>query len=93
MASVPLIILSPGFCPARAGPLPGHGRPASRSFRATVDLTVEPLSADRSRLTYQRRLHRPRHRQILIPLMVRREAAKEMPTNMATLKRRLEIPS
>jgi hypothetical protein len=37
-----------------------------------------------------RRLHRPRHRQTTRPTFVRREAAKEMPVNLAALKQRLE---
>jgi hypothetical protein len=29
---------------------------------------------------------------VLVPLVVRREARKEMPSNLAALKRRLEAP-
>ena len=59
-------------------------------IRAIVDLTVEPLSADTSRLTISVDFTGHGIGKILIPLMVRREARKEMPTNLATLKGRLE---
>ena len=59
-------------------------------IRAIVDLTVEPLSADRSRLTISVDFTGHGIGKLLVPLVVRREAAKEMPSNLATLKRRLE---
>jgi hypothetical protein len=59
-------------------------------IRAIVDLTVQPLTADRSRLTISVDFTGHGIGKILVPLMVRREAAKEMPTNLATLKQRLE---
>jgi hypothetical protein len=59
-------------------------------IRATVDLSVEPLSADNSRLTVSVDFTGHGIGKILVPLMVRREAAKEMPVNLADLKRRLE---
>jgi hypothetical protein len=62
-------------------------------IRAIVDLTVQPLTADRSQLTISVDFIGHGIGKILVPLMVRREAAKEMPTNLATLKRRLEEPS
>ncbi len=62
-------------------------------IRAIVDLTVQPLTADTSQLTISVDFTGHGIGKILVPLMVRREAAKEMPTNLATLKRRLENPS
>jgi hypothetical protein len=59
-------------------------------IRAIVDLTVEPLTADRSQLTISVDFTGHGIGKVLVPLMVRREAAKEMPTNLATLKQRLE---
>jgi hypothetical protein len=59
-------------------------------IRAIVDLTVEPLAADRSRLTIAVDFTGHGIGKLLVPLMVRREAAKEMPNNLATLKQRLE---
>jgi hypothetical protein len=61
-------------------------------IRATVDLTVEPLSADMSRLTISVDFIGHGIGRILVPLMVRREARKEMPANLAALKQRLESP-
>jgi hypothetical protein len=57
-------------------------------IRAIVDLTVEPLSARRSRLTVDFTGHGIG--KLLVALIVRREARKEMPANLAALKRRLE---
>ena len=59
-------------------------------IRAIVDLTVEPLADDRSRLTISVDFTGHGVGKVLVPLVVRREAAKEMPTNLATLKERLE---
>jgi hypothetical protein len=59
-------------------------------IRAIVDLTVEPLTPDRSRLTIAVDFTGHGIGKILVPLMVRREARKEMPNNVAALKRRLE---
>ena len=58
--------------------------------RATVGLTVEPLTDTRSRLTIAVDFEGHGIGKVLVPLLVRREAAKEMPTNLAALKRRLE---
>jgi len=58
--------------------------------RAVVDLTVEPVTTRRSRLTIAVDFHGHGVGKLLVPLLVRREARKEMPTNLATLKRRLE---
>jgi hypothetical protein len=59
-------------------------------IRAIVDLTVEPLAADRSRLTIAVDFAGHGIGKLLVPLVVRREARKEMPGNLATLRRRLE---
>lgn len=58
-------------------------------IRAIVDVTVEPLADDRSRLTISVDFTGHGIGKVLVPLVVRREAAKEMPTNLATLKQRL----
>ncbi|MEY9949833.1 SRPBCC family protein [Kitasatospora sp. GAS1066B] len=58
--------------------------------RAIVDVTVKPLTADRSRLTIAVDFEGHGIGKLLVPLVVRREARKEMPTNLATLKQRLE---
>ena len=59
-------------------------------IRATVDVLVEPLTGSRSRLTISVDFTGHGIGKILVPLMVRREARKEMPGNMATLKQRME---
>jgi uncharacterized protein YndB with AHSA1/START domain len=59
-------------------------------IRAIVDLTVEPLDGDRSRLTIGVDFVGYGIGKVLVPLVVRRQAAKEMPTNLAALKQRLE---
>ncbi|WUJ20554.1 hypothetical protein OG470_21760 [Micromonospora sp. NBC_00389] len=58
-------------------------------IRAIVDVTVEPLTAHRSRLTIAVDFQGHGIGKLLVPLIVRREARKEMPTNLATLKQRL----
>jgi Polyketide cyclase / dehydrase and lipid transport len=59
-------------------------------IRAIVDLTVEPVTAQRSRLTIAVDFTGHGIGKLLVPLVVRREARKEMPSNLATLKQRLE---
>ena len=59
-------------------------------IRALVDLTVQPLTAERSRLTISVDFTGHGIGKLLVPLIVRREAAKEMPANVAALKRQLE---
>ena len=59
-------------------------------IRAIVDLTVQPLAAHRSRLTIAVDFTGHGIGRLLVPLVVRREARKEMPANLATLKQRLE---
>jgi hypothetical protein len=59
-------------------------------IRAIVDVTVEPLTADRSRLTIAVDFNGHGIGILLVPLVVRREARKEMPANLARLKQHLE---
>ncbi|HEU5392427.1 MAG TPA: SRPBCC family protein [Streptosporangiaceae bacterium] len=59
-------------------------------IRAAVDVLVEPLAGDRSRLTISVDFTGRGIGKILVPLMVRREARKEMPDNIAALKRLIE---
>ena len=59
-------------------------------IRATVDLTVEPLTGGASRLTIAVDFEGHGIGKMLVPLLVRRQAQKEMPANLATLKRRIE---
>jgi hypothetical protein len=56
-----------------------------------VDVTVEPLTDSRSRLTIAVDFEGHGIGKVLVPLVVRREARKEMPANLAALKQRLEI--
>ena len=58
--------------------------------RAIVDVTVELVAADRSRLTISVDFTGHGIGKLLVPLVVHPEARKEMPTNLAALKRRLE---
>ena len=59
-------------------------------IRATVDVTVEPLSENSSRLTIAVGFAGHGIGKLLVPLIVRRQAQKEMPANVAALKRRVE---
>jgi len=59
-------------------------------IRAEVEVLVEPLAGSRSRLTISVDFTGHGIGKILVPLMVRREARKEMPENMAALKQRME---
>ena len=59
-------------------------------IRATVDVTVEPVTETRSRLTIAVDFKGHGIGKVLVPLVVQREARKEMPTNVAALKTRLE---
>jgi Polyketide cyclase / dehydrase and lipid transport len=58
--------------------------------RADVEVLVEPVTDSRSRLTISVDFTGHGIGKILVPLMVRREALKEMPGNMAALKQRME---
>ena len=59
-------------------------------IRAAVDVLVEPVTDSRARLTISVDFTGRGIGKILVPLMVRREARKEMPGNMAALKQRME---
>ena len=59
-------------------------------IRAAVEVLVEPLTGSRSRLTISVDFTGHGIGKVLVPLMVRREARKEMPGNMAALKQLME---
>jgi Polyketide cyclase / dehydrase and lipid transport len=59
-------------------------------IRAAVDVQVEPLAGSRSRLIISVDFTGHGIGKILVPLVVRREARKEMPANMTALKRLIE---
>ncbi len=59
-------------------------------IRATVDLAVTPLTETSSQLTIAVDFEGRGVGKVLIPLLVRRQAQKEMPSNVAKLKQRLE---
>jgi len=59
-------------------------------IRATVDVTVAPVSDDRSRVTITLDFAGQGIGKLLVPMMVRRNARKEMPANLDRLKQRLE---
>jgi uncharacterized protein YndB with AHSA1/START domain len=59
-------------------------------IRAVVDVLVEPVTDSRSRLTISVDFSGHGIGKVLVPLMVRPEARKEMPENMAALKRTME---
>jgi uncharacterized protein YndB with AHSA1/START domain len=63
-------------------------------IRAIVTVTVQPLAGGtRSRLTIELDFTGHGIGKLLVPLVVRRQAAKEMPANMDQLRKRLEDPS
>ncbi|MGH3397720.1 MAG: SRPBCC family protein [Streptosporangiaceae bacterium] len=72
--------------PPRAWRVEGTDGPV----RAVVDVHVEPVTDSRSRLTISVDFTGHGIGKILVPLMVRREARKEMPGNMSALKQKLE---
>ncbi len=59
-------------------------------IRATVDLTVQPLTTNSSQLTIRVDFTGRGIGKILVPLIVHRDARKEMPANLTALKQRLE---
>jgi len=59
-------------------------------IRAIVEVDVEPLAHARSRLTIAVDFAGHGIGRLLVPLVVRREARREMPANLATLKARME---
>ncbi|MET0520600.1 MAG: SRPBCC family protein [Jiangellaceae bacterium] len=61
-------------------------------IRAQVDLSVEPLTDQTSRLTIAVDFEGHGIGRVLVPLVVRRQARAEMPGNLAKLKERVEAP-
>ncbi|MGH2836441.1 MAG: SRPBCC family protein [Solirubrobacteraceae bacterium] len=60
-------------------------------IRALIGVTVEPLAGGaRSRVTIEVDFTGHGIGRLLVPLVVRRQAAKEMPANMSRLEQRLE---
>ncbi|WP_369137420.1 SRPBCC family protein [Modestobacter versicolor] len=59
-------------------------------IRAAVDVTVEPLGQHRSRVDIAVDFVGHGLGRLLVPLVVRREARREMPANLARLKELLE---
>jgi uncharacterized protein YndB with AHSA1/START domain len=59
-------------------------------IRAMVDVTVEPRSDTSAQLTVALDFEGHGIGRLLVALLVRRDAQREMPVNVATLKRRLE---
>jgi hypothetical protein len=59
-------------------------------IRAMVDVTVEPLSEASARLTIALEFEGHGIGRLLVPLVVERQAQREMPVNLAALKERLE---
>jgi hypothetical protein len=61
-------------------------------IRAEVDVTIDPLDeGQRSRVTIAIDFEGHGIGKLLVPLVVRRDAAKEMPDNLSRLKQRLEV--
>ena len=61
-------------------------------IRARVDVDVQPLQRARSRVTIDVDFEGHGIGKVLVPLVVRPQAAKEMPANLQRLKDRLEAP-
>jgi hypothetical protein len=59
-------------------------------IRAIVDVTVEPLTDNTSRITIALDFVGHGIGKLLVPLIVRRQARQEMPANLAALKQHLE---
>jgi len=62
-------------------------------IRALVDVTVQALDDARSSVRIDLDFEGHGIGKLLVPLVVRRQAAKEMPANVARLKDRLESSS
>lgn len=72
-------------------PLRWADRGVSGPIRARVAVSVEPLAGSSgSRVTIEVDFTGHGIGRLLVPLVVRRQAAKEMPQNMTRLKRQLE---
>lgn len=61
-------------------------------IRAVVDVAVEPISQTSARLTIALAFEGHGIGRLLVPLVVERQAQREMPVNLAALKKRLEPP-
>jgi hypothetical protein len=59
-------------------------------IRAAVDVLVQPVTDARSRLAISVGFSGRGIGKVLVPLVVRRQARKEMPDNLAALKQRME---
>ena len=59
-------------------------------IRAMVDVTVEPISQSSAQLTIALAFEGHGIGRLLVPLVVERQARREMPVNLAALKNRLE---
>jgi len=59
-------------------------------IRAAVEVAVEPVSDTRARLTISVEFEGHGIGRLLVPVIVEREARKEMPANLAALKQRVE---
>jgi hypothetical protein len=59
-------------------------------IRAIVDVIVEPINEHRAHLSISVDFEGHGIGKALVPMVVRREATKEMPGNLEALKRRLE---
>jgi carbon monoxide dehydrogenase subunit G len=59
-------------------------------IRAMVDVTVEPLSEGSARLTIALEFEGHGIGRLLVPFVVERQAKREMPVNLAALKKLLE---
>jgi uncharacterized protein YndB with AHSA1/START domain len=59
-------------------------------IRAAVDVVVEPITDSKARLTISVDFSGHGIGKLLVPLLVRPEAKREMPDNLAALKERME---
>jgi hypothetical protein len=62
----------------------------SGPIRAIVDVKVEPRSETSAQLTIDLEFEGHGIGRLLVPLVVQRQAQREMPVNVAALKERLE---
>lgn len=65
-------------------------RGLSGPIRAMVDVSVEPISESSARLTIALQFQGHGLGRLLVPLVVERQATREMPVNLAALKAHLE---
>jgi uncharacterized protein YndB with AHSA1/START domain len=66
-------------------------RGVSGPIRAIVDVTVEPRSDTSAQLTIALEFEGHGIGRLLVPLVVHRQAQREMPVNLAALKQRLDF--